>query len=162
MKKRMIAPVVLITSCALLAAVAFTRLQSRPLQPPEVQSLMPGFNGLPASPVEREEAINTIQGQLDAFKHNDYVKASYYQSPLRRLDTGDPQDLRTMIVNQYPDFASYTKVKYGNALSEMNGAQVIVPISLTGKDGYVVNAIYMLVRGNDGVYRVTGVMGGQR
>jgi hypothetical protein len=164
MKKRKIASVILIVSCTLLAAMAFIRLQSRPLQPSPDGGApnIVGLNGIPASPVQRQEAVNSVRGQLEAFHQNDYEKALYYQSPWMRMSVGDARDFRNMMVTYYPEFTNFTRVRFGVVRSMMNGAQVVVPVSVTGKDGYTVNAIYMLVRGNDGIYRVTGVSGGRR
>lgn len=163
--KRKIAPAILIVACLILAALAFRNLQ---LQAPRhnvgASRIFPGMAGAPVSPAssaERAEAINSIQGQLDAFRNNDYAKAEYYQSPMLRFSTGSVQRFQSMMQDEYPEFTNSARANFGEGQSMMGGEEVVIPVQVTGKNGITVNAVYTLQRGPDGIYRVMSVEVGQ-
>lgn len=160
---RKIAPAILLISCLVLAGIAFRNMQSRSQDSRLQQSFDPDpgagglFSGIPASPAERAGAIRSISAQLNDFRRDDYVHAAYYQSPLLQDSVGSPEHFRTMITTAYPEFAQCLRIRYGGALSQMGGTRVNVPVTVTGKDGITVKAVYIMNRSPDGVYRVAGV-----
>ena len=164
--KRKIAPAVLIVACLVLAVLAFRHLQSQ--APPAPRFGPPSFPGFPGGPdapataAQRAEAISSITGQLDAFRRDDYAKAAYYQSPMLQFSIGSPERFESMMKAQYPEFANSAHAIFGDAQSRMGGERVMIPVTVTGKDGVTVSAVYTMQRSPDGVYRVVGVMGGQR
>lgn len=163
--KRKIAPAILIVACLLLGIFAFRRLQFQAMRQNLTPPTVPGMiaaPGSPATPAERAEAISSIVAQLDAFRRGDYEKASYFQSPMLRMSIGSTERFRSMMANQYPEFANSAHAAFGEARSMMDGEQIVVPVAVTGKDGITVQAVYTMERSPDGIYRVIGVSGGQR
>ena len=77
-------------------------------------------NGLrPAVEKEQVEARNAIEGQLKAFKQNDYNRAMSFQSMGLRGRFPNPNSLRMMITHFYPAFAHYKSANYGRVLSSI-------------------------------------------
>lgn len=117
----------------------------------------------PATALERQSAIRSIQGQLDAFRRNDYESAIKYQSQALHRNFASPQVFQSMIEGSYPQFADYKSVIFGpaTALGKDKNATIAVPIILIGQDGVKVEATYMMTK-EYGAYRVSGVSGGSR
>jgi len=114
-------------------------------------------NGLrPAGEKEQIEAQNTIEGQLKAFKQNDYSRAMTFQSIGLRGRFPTPNSLRLMITHFYPAFANYKSATYGHMLSSIDGSTLLVPIQVVGANGSSLPAHYYLHKEN-GQYRVSGV-----
>ena len=115
--------------------------------------------GRSPTPKEMAEAKTTIEGQLKAFKANNFIHASDFQAGGMHMQIGSPDAFRRMIMEGYPEFGNYRTVSYGNAQSSDNGEMLMVPIKLTGEDNITVMAAYLLRREN-GIYKVQGVVGG--
>ncbi|HEX8236234.1 MAG TPA: DUF4864 domain-containing protein [Abditibacteriaceae bacterium] len=112
-----------------------------------------------ATSAERKAAITSVTAQLDAFRANDYQKAATYQSAGLRATFGSVEAFRKAITGSYPQFASYKQARFGTARADAKGTYVALPISLTGRDGVTVRALYLMVLENK-AYRVAGVQGG--
>jgi len=114
-------------------------------------------NGLrPAVEKEQVEARNAIEGQLKAFKQNDYNRAMSFQSMGLRGRFPNPNSLRLMITHFYPAFAHYKSANFGHVLSSIDGSTLLVPIEVGGANGSSIPAHYYLHKEN-GQYRVSGV-----
>lgn len=112
-----------------------------------------------ATPKERSAAIRSIIAQLEAFKADDYERATTYQSRGLKGNFSSVKNFRHMITENYPQFAHYKKASFGATLATRSGEAVQAPIILTGQDGVTVHAVYLMALEN-GVYRVMSVSGG--
>ena len=114
-----------------------------------------------AKPAERASAIASVQRQLKAFDKDDYKTAVTYQSAGLRRNFSSPAAFRAMITQAYPQFAHSKSAAFGPAQCDAAGTHMILPATVTGKDGVTVHAVYLLVREGK-VYHVEGVSGGMR
>lgn len=105
---------------------------------------------------ERKAAEKAIEDQLKAFKADDYKKAEQYQSAGLRENFESPEQFRRMMKAAYPQFANYKSVKFGQARCDDKAEMVMIEATVTGQDGVVVRAVYMMVK-EEGEYRVGGV-----
>lgn len=105
---------------------------------------------------ERKDATTAIEGQLKAFKANDWEAAARYQHSALRKAFPDLQTFRTAIRQGYPQFASYKSVTFGDSRCSSAGDRFEIRVLVTGTDGVSVKATYALER-EDGQYRVAGV-----
>lgn len=108
---------------------------------------------------EREPVLASIKNQLEAFKRDDYEAALKYQSHALRFHFPDAKEFRHMIQSGYPQFAHYKKVGFGSEQIDKNRKFFKVPVTVTGKDGIMVGAVYNMIYEN-GVWRISGVEGG--
>jgi len=112
-----------------------------------------------AKPAERTAAISAIQAQLRAFGRGDYKAAIVYQSSGLKRNFASPEQFRAMILRVYPEFAHSKRVVFGPAQSDTGGAHLAIPTAVTGIDGIIVHAVYLMVREGKS-YKVEGVAGG--
>lgn len=110
---------------------------------------------------ERKAATEAIEAQLKAFRDDDYETAEKYQSAGLRENFRSLDEFRQMMREQYPQFARYRSVRFGEARCDPTGDRMQLQAVITGQDGVTVRAIYTVVR-EDGEYRVAGVIGGAR
>jgi hypothetical protein len=152
----------------MLLAIGAYRLRSTSSVAPRAGAGNPNMQqGMPpgqaqwraATAAERKAAITSVTAQLDAFRANDYGKAATYQSAGLRATFGSVAAFRKAITGSYPQFANYKQARFGAARADAKGTRVALPISLTGRDGVTVQALYLMVRENK-LYRVAGVQGG--
>lgn len=113
----------------------------------------------PAKPAERQAAISSIQAQLKAFERDDYKTAVTYQSAGLKKNFPSADAFRAMMVRTYPEFAHYKTVTFGPAQSDAAGTHLAILATVTGQDGVMRHAVYLMVR-EAKVYRVEGVAGG--
>lgn len=109
-----------------------------------------------ATAVETVEASKVIVAQLNSFKHDDYVKAMTFQSTTLRNAFPNSAVFRDMIKRNYPEFANYKQVGFGDIQWDACRQMLSVPTTVTGQDGISVSATYFLHKEN-GRYRVAGV-----
>ena len=76
-----------------------------------------------------------------------------------RATFGSVQEYRQVISRAYPEFTDYKSVLFGKATSDQSGNLLALPITLTGQDGVVVQAMFILVQEGEG-YKVMTVIGG--
>src|SRR4051794_25865073 len=62
---------------------------------------------------ERKAAIAAIEGQLKAFKADDYAKAEKYQASDLRQNFQSTEHFRRMMREVYPQFANYKSATFG-------------------------------------------------
>ena len=111
----------------------------------------------PASPAEKQAAILSITKQLDAFRSDDYKSAARCQSSMLKRNFASLEAFRQTIKRQYPVFADYKSVSYGQAMADPTGQYLKVMVAVTGRNGVRNLAEYLMVLENK-VYRVDGVM----
>lgn len=109
---------------------------------------------------ERQLAMSSIEGQLQAFRSGDYVRAVDFQASALRGQLGSPQAFRRMMQRSYPQFARYRSISFLEARCNDSGERFQFRVMVTGEDDVTVGALYVLVR-EDGQYRISEVRGGQ-
>ena len=105
---------------------------------------------------ERKDATAAIEGQLKAFKSNDWEAATKFQHTSLRKAFNSPADFRQAIQRGFPQFANYKSVTFGDSRCSTNGDRVEIRMRVTGTDGVSVRATYVLMR-EENEYRVAGV-----
>lgn len=162
--KRYLPPVLFAILCLSLSGLTLhtrqVQAQTTPRRTP-APPLDSGSSGRPAKPTERKAAIASIEAQLKAFQKDDFKKAENYQSAGLKQNFASTEEFRRMMKTAYPQFTNYKSVTFGPAIADTSGQHVAVPVSLTGKDGVVVRALYLMVLEGK-TYHVEGVSGGAR
>ena len=125
------------------------------------ESESPTFKMSPASAAVRKAAVASVLAQLKAFARDDYAKAVQYQSANLKQNFPSVAAFKQMMTSAYPEFAHYKSAQFGDAQADTGGVHVLLPVTLTGQDGIVVKAMYILVR-EGRIYKVDGVAGGER
>jgi hypothetical protein len=110
----------------------------------------------PPTDKEKKDASAAIEGQLKAFKANDWEAATHFQHSSLRKAFRSVQEFRAAIRQGYPQFANYKSVTFGDARCSTNGDRYEVRVSVTGVDGVSIKATYALER-EEGEYRIAGV-----
>jgi hypothetical protein len=110
---------------------------------------------------EKKAATAAIEGQLKAFKADDYAAALKFQSSELKENFPNAESFRQAIRQGYPQFASYKKITFGEARADKTGDRLAVSVILTGQDGVTVQAIYLMIR-EKGEYKVDSVLGGTK
>lgn len=110
-----------------------------------------------ATAAQRTGAAQAIRAQLELFKKDEWQKAVGYQSSNLKRHFPSTAAFRAAIVGNYPEFAKYKSIQFGNARA--TGPIVQLAVKLTGQDNVVVSAVYIMVKEKDG-YKVEGVSGG--
>ena len=111
----------------------------------------------PATAAQRTGAATSIRAQLNAFKSGQWDKAITYQSSTLKGNFPSTAAFKQMMQRSYPQFIRYKTIEFGPARAA--GPIVQIAVKLTGTDGVVVSAIYIMQK-EKGVYRVEGVTGG--
>ena len=148
----------------LLALGLVTASLSAPLlaAPRLVQELPgPEAGARKATEAERKAAIASIEGQLKAFKADDYAAALKYQSSGLKGNFENAEEFRQAMKRGYPQFARYRTISYGMSNCDAKGDRLAIQVTLTGEDNITVKAVYLMLREN-GEYKVDGVLGGAR
>ena len=118
-----------------------------------------------APDTEKKAAEKIIVAQLEAFKADDYKEAEKYQASGLKDSFASTEQFRQVIKQNYPQFANYKAVKWGNA--RIAGPLLQIQIVITGQDDAQLVALYSMIKENVGAkgeekleYRVSGVGGG--
>src|SRR5687767_9649280 len=92
-------------------------------------TFVPKIKQRAATPAERKAAIASIRAQLDAFKRNDFKRATNFQSQGLRGNFGSPEKFAAMMKSTYPQFVRFKTAKFGTALVQGEGktATIVVP-----------------------------------
>ena len=107
---------------------------------------------------QRAEAIDCIQGQLDAFRVGDCVAAGSFmrQRKGRRFPARLFQD---RIEEMAPEFGRSRSASYGPVWADKEGQHADVFVKVVGENGKLAQGTYKLVR-QEAAYRVAGLGGG--
>ncbi len=132
------------------------------------QDEAPAIRWRAATDTEKKAATAAVEGQLKAFKADDYAAAEKFQHSALRQGVRSPAEFRKMMKSAYPQVVNYKKVTFGAISASAvtkgvpvgDGEHVEVPATLLGEDGITVRMVYTLVK-EQGEYRVAGVEGGQ-
>ena len=105
------------------------------------------------TPAEVGAMRKTIEGQLDAFRRDDGVKAFSYASPSIQERFGTPQQFLQMVRQQYS--AVYRPAAIAFLKPRSDGGIVVYPVQLTDQEGRVWMALYaMQLHGK--VWKISG------
>ena len=117
--------------------------------------------GRKATEAERKAVSAAIEGQLKAFKADDYAAAMKFQSETLKDNFETPDEFRRAMKQGYPQFARYKTITYGLATADTKGERVAIQVTLTGEDNVTVRGIYLMVK-EKGEFKVDTVLGGTR
>ncbi len=115
---------------------------------------------------EKQAAQKIIVAQLEAFKADDYKAAEKYQASGLKQSFASTEQFEQMIKANYPQFAHYKDVKWGDA--RIDGPQLQIQMVIVGQDDAQIAALYSMIKeevtddkGKTTMeYRVSGVNGG--
>lgn len=119
-----------------------------------------------APAAEKQAAQKIIVAQLEAFKADDYKTAEKYQASGLKQSFASTAQFEQMIKANYPQFAHYKDVKWGDA--RIDGPMLQIQMVIVGQDDAQIAALYSMIKekvtDDKGVttmeYRVSGVNGG--
>ena len=95
-----------------------------------------------------------VQAQLDAFKRDDAAKAFSYATPGIRELFGTPETFMAMVKSSYA--VVYRPRSVAFQPPKMAGSELVQPVHMTDADGHAWIALYPMLRGQDGVWRING------
>jgi hypothetical protein len=107
---------------------------------------------------KRAEAIDCIQGQLDAFRVGDGVAAGSFMRQ-RKGKRFPSQLFLNRILEMAPEFGSSRSASFGPVWIDKEGQHADVFVKVVGENGKPAQGTYKLIR-QEGVYRVAGLRGG--
>jgi hypothetical protein len=122
---------------------------------PEWASATAPFNGDP----DRDPSLlirRTIEQQLAAFNTGDRAQAFELAAPSIRRMFGSAEKFAEMVRKQYAQLHHSSGAIFLE-LRRVNG-RFVQRVRVMGEDGEIVHANYIMVRVNDGTWRVGGVM----
>jgi hypothetical protein len=100
-------------------------------------------------------ATQTVMGQLEAFRRDDFDTAYTFASAMIR-GLFDRRAFEDMVRNGYPEIASSASALVSGSSALPNGG-VLLHLRIRGADGNRVEAFYELVR-EDGGFKINGVV----
>lgn len=106
------------------------------------------------SPSDRAAIRAVIEGQLAAFQRDDGTAAFAAASPMIQGMFVDPERFMAMVRGLYPPVYRPRIVQFG-ALGPIDG-RLVQKVELVGPDGAPALALYTMVRGPDGAWRIDG------
>ena len=108
-----------------------------------------------SKPAMRKDVIAVIEGQLTAFRAEEVTKAYGFAS--RGLRQQAPLPVFSQMVRfGYPEIWANTRAEYG--LVRDDGARATTTARVFAKDGTSATYDYVLVRENNEVWRIAGVL----
>lgn len=163
MKPQRLFALLLALTCAASALAVLFPYRHQLLAPALAQGKSPTSSDTmrPAKAAERQAVAASIMAQLQAFQKGDFQKAVQYQSANLKRNFPSVAAFRQMMKAAYPEFTNYKSVQFGEAQADASGLHVLMPVTLTGKDGVTLRALYLMIKEGK-VYRVDGVAGGAR
>ena len=169
MKPRSVLAAFFVVLCLLLCGLILRRqISAHPLPPDsgrrEAEASGDGggrFGGdfqdfRPASPAMAASARKTIAEQMTALSAGDGAAALAFQSAGLRHQFSDPAQFIAMIAVQYPEFRQSRHIDYGPVWADSDGDRVRARVTVEGRNGRHVRAIYQLVK-EGGQLKVGGV-----
>ncbi|HEX5324158.1 MAG TPA: DUF4864 domain-containing protein [Capsulimonadaceae bacterium] len=158
---RRIAPTILIFACFALGAIFFARLQATAGHYDALPDKMYPIDRLADRPL-RDAAVAAVMGQLSAFRENSIDKAKSFESRMIMGSFVSTEDFRIYSTGDSPELLYYDRAVFGLARTDEMHQRVFLPASITGADKVTIKVGYMLIRDNDGVYRILGIRVGHR
>ncbi len=112
--------------------------------------------GLPPGVTADDRAAiqSVINQQLRAFQQDDAAGAYAFAAPSIQRMFPDPGIFMDMVRRSYAPVYRPKQAEF-SALAERDGA-LVQEVELVGPDGHAVLALYMMERGADGLWRISG------
>ena len=108
----------------------------------------------PSTEAMKKELAKVIEGQLAAFRAEDYPRA-YTFAAAGIKEMVNPSEFEQMVKTAYPAIAHSASAEYGLTLD--SGEEAVVNVRVVGAaDGQVVDYLYTLGK-EDGSWKITGV-----
>jgi hypothetical protein len=103
--------------------------------------------------------LATIQGQLEAFRQDDWARAFSYATPKLRQLFGTPENFRTMVLGGYRSVYRPQSVEFLDAriVPGEGGDRTGQAVRFVGPEGKAVIAVYTMVQQPDGSWRIAAV-----
>lgn len=162
MKRQPLLGLFLVLTCAVCAFAVLHPYRSQLLAPAAAQGAGPDAGKMrPAKAAERQGVAASITAQLKAFQKDDFQKAAQYQSANLKRNFPSVPAFRQMMKAGYPQFTNYKSVQFGDARADASGQHVLMPVTLVGRDGVTLRALYLMVKEGK-MYHVDGVVGGAK
>ena len=102
-------------------------------------------------------ARDIIESQINAFLLDDAGSAYSFASPGIKSMYPDPNRFMEMVRSRYSAIYRPGHIEFGGSSVGSDESTIIQELLITGRDGKVWQAIYMLQRQEDGSYRISGV-----
>lgn len=112
-------------------------------------------NAYAGDPVQSAQTL--IQGQIEAFLHNDAVTAYSFAAPGIKALFPDKDVFFAMVKKSYQPVYHPGNYAFGKSRAIDNGAVVYQEVLITGIDDKDWTAIYQIARQPDGTYKINGV-----
>ena len=106
------------------------------------------------SPADQSDIRDVIQGQVDAFRHDDSATAFGFASPFIRGMFGSPEIFMDMVRQGYQPVYR-PKVFDFREIVTLHG-QITQKVHVIGPDGRPVTAFYPMTQLPDGTWRIDG------
>jgi hypothetical protein len=106
------------------------------------------------SAADRTAIHQVVQGQLDAFQHDDGTKAFSFAAPAIQDVFHTPDIFMSMVKTGYAPVYRSRQVEFG-AIETIDGSPV-QHVFLVGPDGANVDALYYMEHEGDGNWRIKG------
>ena len=104
------------------------------------------------TPAERQAIPGVIAGQIEAFRHDDAPAAFGFASPDVHAKFGTAEIFMDVVRRGYQPVFRPRSVTYGSASVE--GEHTVQRVEVVGPDGRTYLAVYFMLRGTDGVWRI--------
>jgi hypothetical protein len=140
--------------CALGLLVAFVAVSFIKPQREHAAREVPGPPVTLSDEAVRNELIQVIQGQLAAFRKNDYPRAYDFAATAIRNQVPLPAFER-MVRTGFPVIARSSSAEFGVILD--NGSDAVVNVGIVGEGGRVIHYRYFLRQELAG-WKITGVV----
>jgi hypothetical protein len=101
---------------------------------------------------DRQAIQGTIAGQIEAFKHDDAQAAFGFAAPAVHDKFGTAEIFMEIVRRAYRPVYRPRGVVYGSA-TQM-GDHVLQRVEVIGPDGRAYQALYYMIQGTDGVWRI--------
>ncbi|WP_160004059.1 DUF4864 domain-containing protein [Rhizobium sp. 18055] len=113
------------------------------------------------SPARAEDPVDTtrsmIEGQINAFLHDDPEAAYSYAAPGIKAAYPDKNLFFAMVKKSYEPVFHPGNYAFGRSRSIDNGALIYHEVLISGRDGKDWTAIYQVIRQPDSSYKIGGV-----
>ncbi len=107
------------------------------------------------SPGDREAIVQVIRDQMAAFRRDDAAAAFAFAAPnIKGLFGNDADQFLAMVRHAYQPVYRPRTTQFG--VVETVQGQVVQHVDVEGPDGVARTALYMMERGQDGLWRISG------
>lgn len=109
---------------------------------------------LPASDIERAKSMQTIRLELESLKRGDFDAArALLSTPARRNFSHSTDGFKAVLSEMVPGIGYYKSLIYGPCVTNVDGSQTAMIVSLRFSDGPSLTLQYVLVS-ESGTYRI--------